>query len=241
MNTIKCFIIDDESHAIDLLKDYIANTPDLTLLGTFNNPMEGLAAVRKDKPDILFLDIDMPMLNGLELSTLLDPQIKIIFVTGHANHAVEAFEKNALDFLLKPISYPRFLTCIKKVMGSMEEKDSSKPGEHEQGFFYIKSDFGKIVKIDHESIVYIEASNNFITIYLNDTDYKAYITLKDIELHLPESSFSRIHKSFIVNTNKIKFINGNQIFLTNKKVLQLGATYRDLFFKKLDLNILKKR
>jgi two-component system LytT family response regulator len=228
MENIKCLIIDDEIHAIELLTDYLADIPNFTLVGAYQDPAKGLMNVNALAPDFLFLDIDMPGLNGIELSNLITADTKIIFTTASPNFAIEAFELNAFDYLLKPISTLRFYRCINKMTAFIAE--NTKSGKDNAEYFYIKSENkGKMIKIDYQDILYVESNNNYVTIVLLNQKHNAYLTLTEIAEALPVKLFYRVHKSFIINYNKISLIDGNQIILIDKTVLQIGNTYREAF------------
>jgi two-component system LytT family response regulator len=238
MENRKCLIIDDEIHAIELLSDYLLNVPGFTLLGAYQDPTEGLRNVNTIAPDFLFLDVDMPGLNGIELSKLVTTDTKIIFTTASPNFAIEAFEVNAFDYLLKPISTSRFYRCINKITAINAE--STKPVADSNEYFYIKSENkGKMIKINYQDILYVESNNNYVTIALLNQKYNAYLTLTEIATQLPARLFYRVHKSFIINHSKINFIDGNQIILIDKTVLQIGNTYKEAFLNLIQNHTIK--
>lgn len=238
MENKNCIIIDDEIHAIELLSDYISNVPELTLLGAYQDSTEGLMNVNNLAPDFLFLDVDMPRLNGIELSKLITTDTKVIFTTASPDFAIEAFEINAFDYLLKPISNSRFYRCINK-LAKINEK-STKPATSSDEYFYIKSENkGKMIKINYQDILYVESNNNYVTIALLNQKYNAYLTLTEIATQLPANLFHRVHKSFIINHSKINFIDGNQIILIDKTVLQIGNTYKEAFLNLIQNHTMK--
>ncbi|NCD70025.1 LytR/AlgR family response regulator transcription factor [Mucilaginibacter agri] len=238
---LSCYIVDDETHAIEVLVDHIANIKDLSLLGYNSNPVTALHEVNEKHPDVLFLDIDMPNLNGIEFSKLIKPDIRVIFTTASPNFALDAFEISAFDYLLKPISYSRFQRAINKLNQfiSINDNRDARSAEKED-FFYIKCENkGKMVKINYDDIMYVESNSNYVIISTKDTKYNTYLTLKEIKERLPDTSFFRIHKSFVINHTKINYIDGNQVVLTDKSVLQLGNTYREAFFDLVNRHIIK--
>jgi two-component system LytT family response regulator len=230
--SLSVYILDDESHAVEILKEYIRDIKDLDCIGSNQNSLVAIQEVNDLAPDILFLDIDMPNLNGLSFIKLITIKTRVMFTTAFTQYALNAFENNAFDYLVKPISNARFIQCINKI--KFEYLKSEKKVEV-ANFFYIKCENkGKILKVTYEDILYMESNNNYVMINLKDIKYSTYLTLTEIMNKLPANSFIRIHKSFIVNRNKIQFIDGNQVILIDKTVLQLGSTYKKSFFHYID-------
>lgn len=221
-----CYIVDDESHAIETLTRYIEKVPGLELIGSATNPLVALDLINTSiQPDITFLDVDMPQLSGIELAGLINDRTKIIFTTAFSNYAVAAFEKNASDYLLKPISFERFLASIKKVSENPKALSSQTPDDH----FYIKSNIkGKVIKLSFSDIYCFESIKNYIAIYTIDNKYVTYLTMKELEKILPEQQFLRVHKSFIVSTRVITTVDGSSIQLKNNSNIPLGQTYKSL-------------
>jgi DNA-binding LytR/AlgR family response regulator len=226
---LNCYIIDDEEHAIKSLVAYIEKTAHLKLMGYSNNPLDALSLFQEKKiyPDITFLDIDMPQMSGIELSALLKDKTAIVFTTAHPNFAIDAFEMDIIDYLLKPISFQRFLKCIDKISARIAEKSNTKGPDN---FFYIQSESkGKLIKISFQEILYVESQKNYVSIVTTDKKHLTYLTLIEIEEKLP-NSFMRINKSFIINVDKITHIEGNEIFIENIKTgFVVGASYKDQF------------
>ncbi len=223
---ITCYIVDDESHAIETLAAYIEKAPGLSLIGSATNPLVALDEITTSvQPDITFLDVDMPQLSGLELAGLINDRTKVIFTTAFSEYAVAAFEKNASDYLLKPISFERFLTSIKKVTDSLPSKNANSQEDH----FYIKSNIkGKLIKLFFGDIVHIESIKNYLSIFTSENKFVTYLTMKEIEKVLPDNQFLRVHKSFIVNINKITTIDGSSIQLSGKTKIPVGQTYKNI-------------
>ncbi|WP_454802886.1 LytR/AlgR family response regulator transcription factor [Mucilaginibacter phyllosphaerae] len=237
---LSCYIIDDESHAIELLTDYISITPGLQLMGSSVDPVKGLHEILAVPPDILFLDIDMPVLTGLDLVKLLNDKSRIIFTTGYANYAVESYNINAADFMLKPIRYERFLQSFKKVEGLINEsKQLNMPGN---GSIFLQVGVkGKLVKVKFDEIVFIESMNNYINIHLTEGHLVVYLSLRELIEKLPRNIFFRIHKSYIVNYTQVLSIEGNRVFLAEGEPLMIGNQYRDAFFKRVSADVINKR
>lgn len=230
-----CYIVDDEAHAIEVLARYISATPGLELLGSEEDPVVAYTNLveNKLKPEVVFLDIEMPKLSGLELAGLINLNSIIVFTTAYSNFAYEAFENNAVDYLLKPISYDRFLKSVQKVKEKSENNFSLfNKQQSSDNFCYIKSEVkGKMFKIKFEDIVFIEGLQNYIKInILSGQQYITYLTMKEVEKNLP-SNFLRVHRSFIVNLAQIKMIEGNKLTLDNDAVIYIGSSYREAFLE----------
>lgn len=241
---IKCFVVDDEAHALAAFSGYIQKTPGLELVGAEENPLVALHAITGGKiaPDVVFADVDMPELSGVELAGLLNIHTEIVFATAYPDYALQAFEKNAIDYLVKPISYERFLQSVSKIRARVDAK--SKPAQkQEDTYFFVQGEVkGKMAKVYFDEITYIEALQNYIKIHTSHGVLTMHLTMKKIETHLPEEKFSRVHKSFIVNNARVRMVNGNQIILDGKNSsLVLGASYRDAFLRKISEKLLKGR
>ena len=229
---MKCIIADDEPIARQILENYIQEIPNLELIASCKNAFEVMEVLQKESPDILFLDINMPKLSGLSLLKTLQQKPAVIITTAYPEHAVMGFELSVTDYLLKPFSLERFLQAIYKVKPKQEadktvikeEKDTSKT-------IFVKSD-KKIIKLNTGDISYIEAYGNYIKIY-TDQMILTPQTLTDFMAKLPPS-FLRIHKSFVVNFNQLKFIDGNQFVLQNDSKLPIGKSYRKNVIDKID-------
>ena len=217
-----CVAIDDEPLALEVLKIYIAKIPELHLIGSFSDAEEGLAFLQKNTVALLFLDINMPNLNGFELYFALQIKPMIIFTTADKEHAIEAFEIDAIDYLLKPFNFIRFETAITKTYNRKKVKEKEDiSAQH----LYIHADY-KIVKIAFSEIVYIEASDDYVTIYTGIQSYLTLLSMKKILGKLPPMNFLRIHRSYIVAKDKISFLQYRKIGLINNIELPVGDTYR---------------
>ena len=217
-----CVAIDDEPLALEVIKIYIAKIPDLHLIGSFSDAAEGLAFLQKNIVTLLFLDINMPNLNGFELYYALQIKPMIIFTTADKRYAVEAFEIDAIDYLLKPFNFIRFETAITKTYNRRQVKEKE---DISTQHLYIHSDY-KIVKIAFCEIVYIEASDDYVTIYTGIQSYLTLLSMKKILGKLPAMDFLRIHRSYIVAKDKISFLQYRKIGLLNNIELPVGDTYR---------------
>lgn len=224
----KCIIVDDEPLAIKVLKNYIASVPQLKIFSSCKNAFEAIKVLNNEKIDLMFLDIHMPKFIGTEfLKTLRHPP-KVIFTTAHKDFAFEAFELEAVDYLLKPISFERFLKAINKYLpiNILENVTKSK----KQGFLYFRTD-SNMVKVFLASIIYIESLKDHIVIHReNDSDLNIKLPLGSVENMLPHNSFLRIHNSFIVSINKLTAYTKKDIEI-GEIVLPIDRNYSDLVKK----------
>ncbi|MBP6695587.1 MAG: response regulator transcription factor, partial [Saprospiraceae bacterium] len=212
---IKAIIVDDEPLALEVLETYIQQISDITLVAKCENAFQANEALKNNNVDLMFLDIQMPQLSGVDfLKTLVNPPA-VIFTTAYPNYAVEGFELNAVDYLLKPISLERFLKAVNKVT----EKLNTKKADHEdvlpdghEDYFFVKAD-KKFVKVHFDDILYIEGLKDYVIIRHDTGRIITLQTMKSLEERLPESKFKRIHRSYIVNIRKMNAIVGNMVEL----------------------------
>jgi len=224
MNLCKCIIVEDEPLAQNILKKYIADHPSLELVATCTDALEAQLILNKQAIHLIFLDINLPKLSGINFIKSLLQNPHIIFTTAYPEFAVEGFELNAVDYLLKPFSFERFLKAVNKVIEKLN--NSSLPKKEEiDAFIFFKSD-KKIHKVDLESIHYIEAVGDYMKVITDSGQLLINETMKNLQEELPARSFIRVHKSFIISRNRIKFIEGNYIQVENKSI-PIGATYRN--------------
>jgi len=215
---INCIIIDDEPLARKGIKEYINDTGFLSLAGEFDAPVKAAGFLNANSIQLIFLDIQMPKISGLEfLKTLIHPP-PVIFTTAYPQHALEGFELNALDYLVKPVSFERFLKAALKAKEYYEVRQKNVTGENEttgqNDYFFVKAD-NKLVKIVFDDILFAEALQNYVTIYTVDKKYITYLTFKSVEEYLPADKFIKTHKSYIVSASKIDSIEGNDIRIGN--------------------------
>lgn len=232
---MKCIVIDDEPFALNLIKDYVLKTPYLELIETFTNPFKALAYLINNHADLIFLDINMPELSGIQLLKSLPYQPKVIFTTAYPEYGAESYEYNAVDYLLKPIKYERFLKAVNKVQNptsaTKPENQVHKTAKPDQDELYIKSG-RKIHKVNMDDILYVEGAGNYMTVYLKDTKILTLLKMTDILNLLPPDKFIRIHKSYIVSFKHIDIIEKHQVVI-NKKNIPVGITFREHFFNKV--------
>jgi DNA-binding LytR/AlgR family response regulator len=238
VNTISCLIVDDEPNAVQLLEDHIRKVPRLILKQKCYDAFEALTFLQSDQADLLFLDIQMPGLSGMELASFLHKEQRIIFTTAYANYALEGYELNAIDYLLKPISMDRFMKAVNKALAQFElhhredataEAATATGGEAGEDFFFVKAD-KKLVKIKYDEILYIEGLKDYVIIRLEVGRVVTLQTMKSLEDKLPVTKFKRIHRSYIVSIDKIHAVDGTSVDVYEKgviKQLPIGKNYRD--------------
>lgn len=234
---INVIIVDDEPLAQDVLETYIAKVPELNLVAKCNNALEANDTLKQHEVDLMFLDIQMPQLTGTDfLKTLAKPPL-VVFTTAYDTFAVEGFELNALDYLLKPISLERFMKAVNKAMDQLElQREANAPKaassartSDEADFIFVKAD-KKLVKVKYDDIIYIEGLKDYVIIRMDTTRVITLQTMKSLESKLPQDSFMRIHRSYIINLTKIEAIVGNMVEVSEKgqtKHLPVGKNYRD--------------
>lgn len=235
---IKCIIVDDKPLAIDVLKHYIEKIPFLELTFCTTNPLEGLEKIIVGGVDLVFLDIQMPELTGLQFIKIIKDRCLVIFTTAYAEYAVEGFENDAVDYLLKPISFERFYKAAEKAEFVFKAlKNTSKlpiklAHKIETNHIFVKTEY-KLVRINTADIVYVEGMQNYVTIYTAKEKIISLQTMKKTEEQLPSSHFVRIHKSYIVAINKINSVERNRIQIADQNIA-LGETYRDAFYNAIN-------
>lgn len=241
---LTCAIIDDEPLAISLLESYVNKTPFLSLAGKYNSAVNALPILSKEPVDLLFLDIQMPELNGMEFSRILEGDTRIIFTTAFSQYALDSYKVNALDYLLKPISYPDFLKSANKALQWYEllregqshpettasGTDSSRTGHTIESIF-IKTEY-KLMQIELRKILYIEGLKDYVKIYVEDEPRPilSLMSMKSLEDMLPTDRFIRVHRSFIVQPEKIKVIERNRIVF-GKEYIPISDNYKQKFME----------
>lgn len=246
---INVIIVDDEPLAQDVLETYIEKLPDLNLVQKCNNALEANEALKANDIDLMFLDIQMPQLTGTDfLRSLVNPPV-VIFTTAYSNYAVDGFELNALDYLLKPISLERFLKAVNKAADQIELKKAAANGggnnsskeedlQAEADFMFVKAD-KKLIRVYYNDVVYIEGLKDYVIIRLQDSRIVTLQTMKSLEKKLPANIFKRIHRSYIVNLGKIDALMGNMVEVKEKgqvKHIPVGKNYRDELLELINQN-----
>lgn len=227
MCKIRCIVVDDEPLAVEMLAAFIRKTPSLELTATFTDPVLALSAIGEEKPDLVFLDIQMPDLNGLELSRLLPQDTRVIFTTAFRQYAFESYEVEALDYLLKPIRYQKFIESVSKAERWMEIRQASVRTERNRRFAFIKTD-GEYRNIDFDQILYVEGMKDYVLIHLeSETEpIVTHMTMKAIEEKLPSDMFMRVHRSYIVALDKITAIDSCEDILIDRISVPVSDSYR---------------
>lgn len=224
---INCIIVDDEQHAIDILEHYVKQTPQLNLAGSFTNPMVALKACSEQKIDLVFLDIQMPEISGIDFIKTIRGKSKVILTTAYSEFALEGYELYVVDYLMKPIRLPRFLAAVQKAIEQISVKGNSQP-PFENDYIFVKTETkGKLLKIMLDEIDFIEAMKNYVTIHRSGQKTFVYTSMKELEEHLPSKQFIRIHKSYIIPVSRITGIEGNMVRLKNVSAeILIGENYK---------------
>lgn len=231
---INCIIIDDEPLARKGLKEYIADIDFLNLAGDFDNPLKATTLLNGGDIQLIFLDIQMPRITGIEFFKTLQHAPEVIFTTAYPQYALDGFEVNALDYLVKPISFDRFLKAAlraKEFFEVRQQNNAAALPNATADYFFIKAD-NKLVKLLFADILFVEALQNYVTIYTNDKKYISYLTFKSVEDYLPASRFIKTHKSFIIAAEKIDSIEGNEIHIGQYQV-PISRNLKDEVMEKL--------
>ena len=260
-SSLRCFIIDDELPARAVLEKFINRVPFLELIGQSDNAVDALFTVQQIQPDLIFLDIEMPEMTGIEfLKSLAAPRPQVIMVTASPQYAVEGFELNVVDYLLKPVAFDRFLRAINKINRDVADRGSqpvvaptnvviqpapSAKAEAEvqvnpQGeteFFLVRED-KKLIKVVPSEIILVEAMKDYLTIHLKGRTIMIHMTLTKMEDMLPANQFLRVNRSYIVRKGAIKEIDGNLITTVDDKRVPIGVTYRDSVWEAMKKNIM---
>lgn len=213
----RCLIVDDEPLAREGLEQYVQKMPGLELTGSCQSAIDALAFLQKEKPDLLFLDIQMPEMTGLELMKALAHPPKVIFTTAYREFAVDGFDLNAVDYLVKPISFERFARAVQKVQQSLESSSTAPTSSAQEEYIFIKSD-GQIIKIPVSNIIYAESAKDYVFIYTRAKRYMALLPLKQLAENLPTDKFMRVHRSYLVATAAVDRLEGNHLYIGEIKV-----------------------
>lgn len=243
---IKCIIADDEPHAIELISSHIKKIPSLELVFASTNPVEAFQFIQKNTVDLVFLDIHMPELDGLQFLKLLGGKSKVILTTAYPEHALEGYEHDVIDYLLKPILFDRFLKAVTKASNIIEpiQKNSADTiisASKNEDFIFVKTETrGKLLKIQLNEINFIEGLGNYVAIHTDIAKILCLITFKELETKLPSDNFIRIHKSFIIAIAKINMLEGNQVYI-GKQAVPIGESYKPNLLDLLDPKIVSKR
>jgi len=234
---MNCIIIDDEPLALELMADNVSKVPSLHLIATCSSPAEAISILNEQQIDLMFLDIEMPDITGINFLKTIKVKPMVVFTTAYDKYAMEGFELDVVDYLLKPISFERFLKAVNKAMElfSMNSSLVSVPKTDSNKHIFVKSEH-KILKINMCDIQYIESMKDYVKIYCGAKPIYTLMSMKQIEVLLPSDEFVRIHRSFIVSLSHIEFIGKSKVVIGSES-LPISALYRDEFFKHLGGNV----
>jgi len=221
---MRCIIVDDEPLAQEVLETYVQKVDDLQLLKKCSNAMEAVQTLHREKIDLMFLDIQMPVMDGLSFLKSLKNPPAVIITTAYPNHALEGFDLDVADYLLKPISFERFLKAVNKVMDHRRNSIPDSPGDE---YTFLKVD-SKLVKVNYADIVFVEGMKDYLKIFVKGTDKPLVVhqTMKRFEDMLPKGKFIRVHKSYIVSLAAVNSIVGNFVQINGREI-PIGANYKD--------------
>ena len=226
---MKCILLDDEPLALRLLEDYVKKTPGLEVELATLDPFEAIDTIKQKKPDLLFLDIQMPELSGLQMLKIVGHDIPIIISSAYEEYAIKGFEHDVIDYLLKPVSYERFLQAIERV------KKRQAPGESKEDtssrFIFIKSEY-KLIKVAFDALLHLESDRDYITITTETDKILTLQSLSELMDQLPAHRFCRIHRSHIVHLEKIDRIENNRVIIGDR-YLPIGETYKEAFYQQI--------
>lgn len=244
MHPLNCLLVDDEPAALDILTHYVHQTPFLKLAGRCLGPIEALQKVYSEPIDLIFLDIHMPELSGLDFIKVLNGRAKVILTTAYSQYALEGYEYNVVDYLLKPVAFDRFLKAAQKALDQRSPVTPPSPTvplqPAEEDYIFVKAD-NRTQRITLSDIQYVEGLGNYVSIYTDQGRVVTLLTMKEVEERLPERRFMRIHRSYLIALDRLQYIEGNEVFLDKKTAIPLGETYREKFFKALESKTLNKR
>lgn len=245
MIKLNCVIIDDEPLALELMESYVNQTPFLNLVKCCSSASEFIELINKESVDLVFMDIHMPDVNGLELSKIIDKNIMVIFVTAYDQYAVESYKVNAVDYLLKPVSYAEFLSSANKAINladlrsSFQRTDIANDDSGECNSIFVKSDY-KLLQIKVKDVLYVEGLKDYIKIYIENeiNPIVSLVSMKSIEEALPTEKFMRVHRSYIVNMSKVKIVDRSRIVF-GKVYIPISDSYKEKFNEFVGLKIVK--
>lgn len=228
MKPITCIIVDDEPLAVRLLESYVEKTPDLELMASFTDSINAINAIKAQKPDLIFLDIQMPNIDGMELAHSLPEETRVIFTTAFKEYAFESYEVNALDFLLKPIRYNKFLAAVEKARKLHQQTSALQPQQPNTIFIRVDNEW-RNVTIDQ--ITYVNGMKDYVMFYLDNEPKPlvTHLTMKAVEEMLPKEKFLRVHRSYIVAVDKIQKVDRNDCIYIGKEIIHIPDGYLQTF------------
>jgi DNA-binding LytR/AlgR family response regulator len=228
MKIINCIVLEDEEPAQNLMRNYLNRMPEMNLVEVFDNAIEAADFLDNNTVDLIFTDIDMPRLTGLDFIRMLSPRPQVIIITAYPNHALEGYDLDIVDYLVKPVSFDRFKKSVEKAQRFfLNSKEYETPS---QTFMYVKES-GKMIKLEFEEIIYVEGLKDYVKIVTNaNRPIITHITMKKMEETLPLNKFMRVHKSYIIATDRIVSVDGSNslVELKNKIEIPLGQNYKEI-------------
>lgn len=233
---INCLIVDDEMHAVEVLTQYVLQTPHLHLVRATTSSLEALAITKQQRIELVFLDVQMPEMSGLDFIKQLNESTRVILCTAYSEFAFAGYEHDVVDFLMKPIAYPRFIKAVQKATNLIAaDYHFASTEEPDDDYIFVKSEYkGKMIKINLDEIDYIEGMKNYVAIYRGKDKILALLNMKDLEERLPKKKFMRVHKSFIIAINRVTIIEGNHVVLQNITAsVPLGEVYKQAFMERI--------
>ena len=223
--TLNCIIVDDEPLAVTLLEGYIKNTSFLKLAGAYNSAVDALKHIKEEQPHLVFLDIQMPELSGIEFAKVIPHNTRIIFTTAFSQYAVEGYKANAIDYLVKPVSYESFLSSVSRAAQIIEE-DEHRHAISGDRFLFVKSDY-KLILVRFDEILFVEGEKDYVKFYLENspTPVQSLMNMKKLEEILPKNEFMRVHRSYIVHLNKVSMIDRMR-FMISDRAIPISESYK---------------
>ncbi len=244
MSHLSCIIVDDEPLAVRLLVSYVEKTPGLELLASFTDSIKAINAIKAQKPDLLFLDIQMPNIDGMELAHSLPEETRVVFTTAFKEYAFESYEVNALDFLLKPVRYNKFLSAVEKARKQLQQTSvtqppAPQPQQPSTVFIRVDSEWRNLAVDD---IIYVNGMKDYVLFYLDNEPKPlvTHLTMKAVEDMLPKERFLRIHRSYIIAVDKIQKVDRNDCVHIGKEIIHIPDGYLQTFRQFLDTRIFKR-
>lgn len=230
--SIRCVIVDDEPLAVGLLVQYVERTPGLTVVFKTTHVLEALQVIEQGEADLLFLDIHMPELSGMQFMKIIGNRCKVILTTAYPAYALEGYEHGVVDYLLKPFSFERYMMAVTKARERLEPKTAG-PAADQPDHIFIRAEY-RIQKINFDTIFYIEALRDYVAFHTPTGKVLSLESMKKMETVLPATTFIRIHKSYIINRNKIEFLDRGKVII-NGQYLPVGETYREKFMAQIGI------
>lgn len=237
---INCIVVDDDLLSRKIIEEFVKKTESLNLVESYDNALDAIQAFNgPDTIDLIFLDVEMPEMSGLDFLNTLENPPQIIIISGKEKYAIEAFEYDVTDYLLKPVSLPRFVKSINKAQKRFN--DAAQVSGETTDEIFIKKKNSTLVRLNYSDIIYVEALENYVIVATFDERFTIHFTMKAIANKLPENKFKRVHRSYIINVNKIDMIEDNTVVMQEKsgsKIIPIGKSYRDNLLD--DLNLISK-